>query len=105
MSRRTHEQLKKIALKRPSVKKAYEALNAIPIQLNINNINTLIHDQLVSADKEEEYSKSAVLSTLIGFKRLFVHHEILLPDRRASAPHRHTHREEMAIVLSGEPTA
>ncbi len=72
--------------------------------MKINNIDDLFHKELVSASGEA-YSKSAVLTDLLGFEDIFVHHEILLPGRKASAPHRHTLREEMALVLVGAPTA
>jgi uncharacterized cupin superfamily protein len=62
------------------------------------------HQELRSLSGEA-FSLSAVLSEAVGFKDLFVHHEILPPGRRASGPHAHTHREEMIFVLEGFPVA
>ena len=73
--------------------------------MKINNIDDMVHVELVSSKSGEVFSKSAVLTELLGFKDIFVHHEILLPGRRSSAPHRHTLREEMAFILMGAPTA
>jgi uncharacterized cupin superfamily protein len=71
--------------------------------MKINNLNTLMHEELVSPKTEELYSQSAVLTELLGFKDIFVHHEILPPGRKTSSPHRHTRQEEMVIVLNGSP--
>lgn len=73
--------------------------------MKINNIDNLIHRELMSTSSGELFSKSAVLTDLLGFNDIFVHHEILLPGHKASSPHRHTLREEMAVILTGEPTA
>jgi uncharacterized cupin superfamily protein len=69
---------------------------------NISNIN---HQELISSRTGEKYSLSAVLTQLIDFKHLFIHHEILSPGRRSSSPHCHSHQEEMIFVLTGHPTA
>jgi uncharacterized cupin superfamily protein len=73
--------------------------------MKINNIDNLVHSELMSSGNGEIFSKSAVLTDLLGFNDIFVHHEILLPGHKASAPHRHTLREEMAVILVGAPTA
>lgn len=39
-----------------------------------------------------------------GFNRIAVHHVVLPPGCRTSDPHAHTHEEEFAYVLSGQPT-
>ena len=44
------------------------------------------------------------LSDFAGTKTLLVHHETLLPGQRASAPHYHSQKEEITIVLAGEPS-
>jgi len=72
--------------------------------MNISNLNNLMHQELVSEKTGEIYSKSVVLTELFGFQAIFVHHEILPPGRRTSAPHSHTLREEMIVVLNGSPT-
>lgn len=71
--------------------------------MKILNINDLHHNQLNSAQSGELFSKSAVLSELLSFEKLFVHHEILAPGTRASSPHRHSEQEEMVVVLEGSP--
>ncbi len=72
--------------------------------MKIKNLNNLIHHDLDSSKTGEIYSKSVVLTELLGFQDLFVHHEILSPGQRTSAPHSHTLQEEMIIVLNGSPT-
>lgn len=37
-----------------------------------------------------------------GLKKLRVHHETLLPGRKSSSVHSHTHQEECIYVLEGE---
>lgn len=71
--------------------------------MKIINLNNLSHQELASPNTGETYSKSAVLTDFFDFRDIFVHHEILLPGRRTSAPHHHTLREEMVIVLNGSP--
>jgi uncharacterized cupin superfamily protein len=68
------------------------------------NLSLLEHQELRSAKTGEKFSLSSTLSTLLGFKNLFIHHEIIPPGRRSSSPHWHTHREEMVLVLEGNPT-
>lgn len=72
--------------------------------MKINNINDLSHQDLISSKTGEAYSKSMALTDIFGFKDIFVHHEILSPGRKTSAPHYHSLREEMVIVLNGSPT-
>lgn len=69
----------------------------------ILNISDLSHRELQSSKTGEKYSLSAILNDLIGFKDVFIHHEIILPGQRTSASHSHTHREEMVFVLEGTP--
>lgn len=71
--------------------------------MKIININSLQHCGMVSSITGEAYSESAELSPLFGLKDIVVHHEILTPGRRSSAPHYHTLREEMVLVLTGYP--
>lgn len=73
--------------------------------MKIYNLNTLAHQELVSSATGEKYSKFAVLSEHFGFQDIFVHNEILLPGRRASVPHSHALREEMVVILLGQPLA
>lgn len=59
--------------------------------------------QLTSSKTGEHYSRSAVLFEALG--ALFVHHEILAPGHRSSAPHRHDQAEELIYILHGEVIA
>lgn len=72
---------------------------------NISNFAELAHRELSSVKSGERFSLSAVLTDALGFKKIFVHHEVLPPGRRASAPHTHSSQEEMIFVLKGNPTA
>lgn len=69
------------------------------------HLSDLQHRQLQSKSGAEQYSLSAVITESLELNDLFVHHEILKPGHRASAPHFHTHREEMIYVIEGTPTA
>jgi uncharacterized cupin superfamily protein len=62
----------------------------------------IMHQQLKSLKTGEEYSLSAVISEGLGSKDLFIHHEILSPGHRTSAPHFHLENEEFVYVLAGE---
>ena len=73
--------------------------------MRVYNLSTLPHKQLVSSRTGEIFSQSAVLTDLLSCRKIFVHHEILEPGKRASAPHRHTLQEEIVLVLQGFPTA
>lgn len=68
------------------------------------NLNRLSHKELVSK-AQEKLGLSAVLTDGGAFKDLFVHHEIIPPTRKSSSPHKHSHKEELLIVLSGEVRA
>lgn len=69
--------------------------------LRSHRLDELNHHELHSSRTGEAFSMSAVLTDLLGFKDLFVHHEIILPGRRSSSPHAHSEREEMIFVLKG----
>jgi len=69
------------------------------------SVQGLIHQELQSSRTGEKFSLSAVLTDPVGFKDMFVHHEIIPPGRRASGAHFHTRREEMVFVLRGQVTA
>jgi len=73
--------------------------------LEVFNIFDLQHEQLISSKSGEIYSRSAILTGLFSYRKIFVHHEVLSPGKRASAPHRHRVQEEMIFVLEGFPTA
>lgn len=73
-------------------------------KIKIVNIKNIEHRDLKSKTTGEQFSQSAVLSSLFDLKDLFVHHEILSPGIKSSSAHSHTKREEMALVLIGNPT-
>ena len=62
------------------------------------------HIQLASQKTGEQYSLSGVVSSLLGSKQLFIHHDILEPGRKSSGPHRHTTIEEVVFVAKGTVT-
>lgn len=73
--------------------------------MEVFNVDNLHHEQLVSSKTGEIFSKSGILTDLFSCQKIFVHHEILSPGKRASSPHSHTKQEEMIFVLEGHPTA
>jgi uncharacterized cupin superfamily protein len=73
--------------------------------VDVYNINDLQHAQLISSSTGEMFSRSAVLTELLSCQKIFVHHEILPPGKRSSAPHCHTTQEEMIYVMEGYPLA
>jgi uncharacterized cupin superfamily protein len=70
-----------------------------------NSLDRLKHKELISTRTGEVFSLSAVLTETLGFKDIFVHHEIIPPGRRSSGKHFHSHREEMVLVIKGQVTA
>lgn len=69
------------------------------------SLSDLDHRELQSSRTGEKYSLSAVLTDVLGFKGVFVHHDVIPPGRRASGLHAHSAREEMVVVLEGMVTA
>ena len=69
------------------------------------SLQDLEHHELQSSRTGEKYSLSAVLTQVLGFKDVFVHHDMIPPGRRASGAHAHSEREEMVVVLEGAVTA
>jgi uncharacterized cupin superfamily protein len=65
------------------------------------NLLSTPHQELRSPTGEA-FSLSAILSDAVGFKDIFVHHDIIPPGRRSSGKHAHSHREEMIVVLKGQ---
>jgi uncharacterized cupin superfamily protein len=61
----------------------------------------LDHVQLTSQKTAESYSLSAIVSDALDSKQVFIHHDIISPGRRSSAPHRHTLIEEIVYVSKG----
>ncbi len=68
------------------------------------SIGGLIHKEMCTKSGEK-LSLSAVLTEKGLFRDLFVHHEIIPPQRKASNPHSRSHKEEMVFVLSGKVRA
>ncbi|WP_413570526.1 cupin domain-containing protein [Bdellovibrio sp. HCB117] len=62
------------------------------------------HKQLSSHRTGEVFSRSVVLSELVGMKDIFVHHDVIAPGQRASSPHCHTEVEEFVFVIKGTAT-
>jgi len=60
--------------------------------------------QLESARTGEQYSLSQSLSDAAGLDCLLIHREVIAPGQRASAPHRHSKKEELFWVLAGVAT-
>ena len=71
--------------------------------MRVFNLKDVQHKEL-SSDREK-FSLSAVLTDLIGFEKVFIHHDIIPQGRHSSSPHSHSLKEEMVIVLEGYPTA
>lgn len=72
--------------------------------MEVGNLNDLPHQELTTKTGER-LSLSALLTNGQEHKGIFVHHEILPPGRRASAPHSHSRQEEMVVVLAGQVRA
>lgn len=68
----------------------------------IFNLQDISHKQLITGNKE--FSLSAVISDLIGFKKIFIHHDILSSGKSSSSFHAHLLKEEMVVVLEGRPS-
>lgn len=60
--------------------------------------------ELIAGRSGERLSFAASLSDHFALTHLLVHRETLLPGRRASPPHDHTRKEELFIVVAGEPS-
>lgn len=52
---------------------------------------------------EELLSIGSPFGKVFGFKKLGIHHELLLPGRRTSWPHAESDEEEFAYVIEGHP--
>lgn len=59
------------------------------------------HELLKSSRTGEEFSHSAVLSSVLNSEDFFIRHEILSPGKRASSPHYHEQTEEFVFVIKG----
>ena len=63
-----------------------------------------LHQQLQSKSTNEQYSLCYVISEALKSKQLFFHHDIIAPSKRSSAPHRHTHIEEVLYIIKENVT-
>lgn len=72
---------------------------------SIGDVKSAEHKTCRIQSSGEPLSESAELTSGAGLRSLVVRHEILAPGRRASSPHWHSAREEMAVVLRGTLTA
>ena len=70
----------------------------------IGNLEALKEFEMMSKSGEK-MSLARSLSDFANIDTLLVHHEVLLPGRRASGAHFHSEKEEISLVLSGTPSA
>lgn len=78
--------------------------NAASVNSLIQNINQLERRELSSKSTGEQFSLSAILTSIYNFKNIFISSEIIPPGRKNSSPHFHTIKEELAFVIEGNPT-
>jgi uncharacterized cupin superfamily protein len=69
------------------------------------DIKNLTERQIISPLSGEKFSLAKSLSDSAMVTGLLIHHETLLPGRRASSVHYHTKKDELIFVLSGTPSA
>lgn len=70
----------------------------------VHRLSELPSRALVSGRTGEAYSVVRSLSEAAGLQQLLVHQEVLQPGQRALAPHCHSHKEELVLVLAGVAT-
>lgn len=70
----------------------------------INNINQLPVQEMIATASREPLGMVRSLSEVGQLSNLLIHHEVLLPQRRAATPHHHTLKEELFLVLEGQPS-
>lgn len=70
----------------------------------LGDLETLKEFEMISSSGKQ-MSPARSLSDFANIETLLVHHEILLPGRRASGAHCHSEKEKIALVLSGTPSA
>lgn len=79
-------------------------LNSIILDTLVSSTNKLTRRELSSKSTAEKFSLSSVLSSMYGFKDIFISSEIIPPGRKSSSPHFHSKKEELVFVLQGNPT-
>ena len=60
---------------------------------------------MISTVSGIEYGNQQDIGSAAGLKNIKMYKEVLKPGHSSSAPHRHTQKEELVYVLSGEVTA
>ena len=70
----------------------------------VKKIAEVAERELIIRKSGEKLTFARSLSDAYGLDGLLVHQEVLLPGRKASSPHYHTHKEEIFYVLSGYPS-
>ena len=68
------------------------------------NLNTLELEKMFSSSMGETFSLFNEISKSLGLRKLFITKEVLKPNRRLSSKHYHTKKEEVFVVLKGNPT-
>ncbi|MCK4710520.1 MAG: cupin domain-containing protein [Gammaproteobacteria bacterium] len=72
--------------------------------MKIANIKTTPSRTIRSSKTGEKFSDAQSLNEQLGITSLLVHQETLLPGRRGSSSHYHTHKDEIFYVIEGSPT-
>lgn len=72
------------------------------MKMKIINKNELEHKQLKSPKNGELYSFSHVVSDFFDSRQVFLTHDIIAPQKRASSAHRHSYIEEIIFVSKGQ---
>ena len=70
----------------------------------IQNLNQLPYREMISKGTQEPLSLVRSLSEVGELSDLLIHYEVLLPQRRTATPHHHTLKEELFLVLEGQPS-
>lgn len=70
--------------------------------MKIINKSGLEHKQLINSKSGELYSFSHVVSDFFGSRQVFLTHDIISPQKRASSAHRHSYIEEIVFVSKGQ---
>lgn len=72
--------------------------------MKIANIKNTISRTILSKNTGETFSDVKSLNEPFSINSLLVHEETLLPGKRNSSAHYHSHKDEIFYVLEGKPT-
>lgn len=72
--------------------------------MRIGNLSEIDERELIATSTGEKLSLARSLSDFSSIESLLVHHETILPGRRASSAHLHSSKEEIFLVLEGTPS-